>query len=170
VKKVGSHKVRKIEISGDTEKACAPIETEGKMITIPGYGTKEKSNENETTLIYKAFRKKDHLPVILKVLKNEYPTHRQLAQYRSEYEIINPSNIICNPETGELKIIDFGISTILARENPTVITPGVLEGTPENSALKGTFDPTDGDFEEAETALENLKQALEKTDWRSLCE
>ncbi|WP_445304733.1 ATP-binding protein [Microcoleus sp. Pol7_A1] len=42
---------------------------------------------------------------------------------------INPSNIVYNPETEQLKIIDFGISTQLSRETPIVKNPGVLEGT-----------------------------------------
>ncbi len=42
---------------------------------------------------------------------------------------INPSNIVYNPETGQVKIIDFGISTVLSRENPTLSNPNVLEGT-----------------------------------------
>ncbi|HEY9638027.1 MAG TPA: AAA family ATPase [Coleofasciculaceae cyanobacterium] len=42
---------------------------------------------------------------------------------------INPSNIVLNPETGQLKIIDFGISTQLTRENPTLKNPNILEGT-----------------------------------------
>ncbi|NEP81899.1 MAG: serine/threonine-protein kinase PknK [Okeania sp. SIO3B3] len=42
---------------------------------------------------------------------------------------INPSNIIFNPETKELKIIDFGIATQLSRENPTLKNPNLLEGT-----------------------------------------
>ncbi|MEL6928994.1 MAG: AAA family ATPase [Cyanobacteria bacterium J06600_6] len=42
---------------------------------------------------------------------------------------INPSNIILNPATKEVKIIDFGISTILTVENPTFKHPNVLEGT-----------------------------------------
>jgi serine/threonine protein kinase len=42
---------------------------------------------------------------------------------------INPSNIIWNKETGELKFIDFGISTILPREIPTFKNLEKLEGT-----------------------------------------
>ena len=42
---------------------------------------------------------------------------------------INPSNIVFNPATEQLKIIDFGISTILTRENPALKNPNVLEGT-----------------------------------------
>ncbi|MGK7923913.1 MAG: AAA family ATPase [Spirulina sp.] len=42
---------------------------------------------------------------------------------------INPANIVFNPQTKELKIIDFGIATQLSRENPTLKNPNVLEGT-----------------------------------------
>ncbi len=42
---------------------------------------------------------------------------------------INPSNIVYNPETEQLKIIDFGISTRLFRENQTVSNLDQLEGT-----------------------------------------
>jgi PAS domain S-box-containing protein len=42
---------------------------------------------------------------------------------------INPSNIVFNLETKQLKIIDFGISTALSRETLTIKNPTVLEGT-----------------------------------------
>ncbi|MBE9129492.1 MULTISPECIES: AAA family ATPase [unclassified Coleofasciculus] len=42
---------------------------------------------------------------------------------------INPSNIIFNPETEQIKIIDFGISTVLRRETAALQNPNVLEGT-----------------------------------------
>ncbi|MBW4508255.1 MAG: AAA family ATPase [Scytonematopsis contorta HA4267-MV1] len=42
---------------------------------------------------------------------------------------INPSNIVFNRATQELKIIDFGISSILSRENPIICNPNILEGT-----------------------------------------
>ena len=139
--------------------------------------------------------------VIVKILKEDYPTATELTRYRQEYEItrslsdvegvidvyglepyqrtfaimlqdidgrslkdlylgraiplrtflplaiqlagvlaqvharniihkdINPSNAIYNPETGSIKLIDFGISTQLSRENPSVKNPRVLEGT-----------------------------------------
>ena len=42
---------------------------------------------------------------------------------------INPSNIVYNPKTKQLKIIDFGISTRLSRENPLITNLDRLEGT-----------------------------------------
>lgn len=42
---------------------------------------------------------------------------------------INPANILRNPQNGEVKIIDFGISTELSREELELRSPEVLEGT-----------------------------------------
>ena len=42
---------------------------------------------------------------------------------------INPNNIIWDPNTDQLKIIDFGISTKLSRENLSIKNPNQLEGT-----------------------------------------
>ncbi len=42
---------------------------------------------------------------------------------------INPSNIVFNPVTKQLKIIDFGISTKLGSEHTGLSSPNALEGT-----------------------------------------
>ena len=42
---------------------------------------------------------------------------------------IKPRNIAINPETGVTKLLDFGISSQLSRENQTVESPTMLEGT-----------------------------------------
>ncbi len=55
-----------------------------------------------------------------------------LAQIHAEniiHKDINPGNIVINPVTQAIKIIDFGIATQLSRENPTLKNPNVLEGT-----------------------------------------
>ncbi|MBD1885764.1 serine/threonine-protein kinase, partial [Microcoleus vaginatus] len=52
-----------------------------------------------------------------------------IHQHKIIHKDINPSNIIINSATGLVQIIDFGISTVLTRENPTLKNPNVLEGT-----------------------------------------
>ena len=42
---------------------------------------------------------------------------------------ISPGNIVLNPDTGVVKLIDFGISTRFNRTNPTFKSPHGLEGT-----------------------------------------
>jgi predicted ATPase/signal transduction histidine kinase len=42
---------------------------------------------------------------------------------------INPSNIVINLTTNQIKIIDFGLATALSRENPVVRSPNLIEGT-----------------------------------------
>jgi PAS domain S-box-containing protein len=43
---------------------------------------------------------------------------------------INPGNIVFNPRTGVVKLIDFGIATRFSRTNPTFKSLHLLEGTP----------------------------------------
>jgi len=175
------------------------------MIEFSGYEILAQIYESANSLVYRARRKEDNQGVILKILKEDYPSPKELTRYKQEYEItrhlnldgvvkayniqpyqrtlaiiledfgalslkqffpnnngkinqfslaqflkiaiktteilgqihshnvihkdINPANIIFNPETKQLKIIDFGISTKLTSENPTLKNPDVLEGT-----------------------------------------
>ncbi|WP_367267901.1 AAA family ATPase [Okeania sp. SIO2C9] len=59
---------------------------------------------------------------IVKILEGLY--HHQII-----HKDIKPSNIIINPDTGDIKLIDFSISTLLPRETQELINPNVLEGT-----------------------------------------
>jgi predicted ATPase/tRNA A-37 threonylcarbamoyl transferase component Bud32 len=170
------------------------------MLTISGYQILEQVYESQRSLVYRGLRNQDAHPIILKVLKKEYPTPEEIARFKLEYEIIrnlnldgvvkpygleryknslillledfggqslkflmsdrkfslrefltiaiqladilaaihqqnimhkdiNPSNIVFNAATGQLKIIDFGISTVLSRENQVLQNPHVIEGT-----------------------------------------
>jgi serine/threonine protein kinase len=170
------------------------------MIIISGYQIVSRIYESANSEVYRAIRETDGQRVILKVLKQDYPTPAELTRYKQEYELtrtlklegvikayglekyqntlvmfvedfggeslkiltknkpfslgeflsiaikvatrlgqihsaqiihkdINPANIVLHPETQQLKIIDFGISTRLTRENPTLKNPKVLEGT-----------------------------------------
>ena len=42
---------------------------------------------------------------------------------------IKPANILICPETQQIKLLDFSISSLLPRETQTLQTPNVLEGT-----------------------------------------
>jgi len=195
------------------------------MLNLSGYQILTHLYESANSIVYRGIRAADNQAVIIKVLKQDYPTPAELARYQQEYEItqhlnldsvvkayslelyqntlvmiledfggsslrmlmdertftlseflqiaiqivdslgnihaahmihkdINPSNIVFNPETGQLKIIDFGIATRLTRSNPTLKNPHVLEGTlvyisPEQTGLwitARTFTPSASPF------------------------
>ncbi|MEG5135555.1 MULTISPECIES: AAA family ATPase [unclassified Microcoleus] len=170
------------------------------MIRLPGIKVLAQIYESANSLVYRGIREQDNQPLILKLLKEDYPTPAELVRYQQEYEItrrldfggvvkayelrrhnntlvmlledfggeslgillekrqftlleflqtaiqiaetlgrihqsnvihkdINPSNIVFNSQTGELKIIDFGLSTALSRESTALKSPNVLEGT-----------------------------------------
>ncbi|MEG4571436.1 AAA family ATPase [Microcoleus sp. N3A4] len=52
-----------------------------------------------------------------------------LYRDRIIHKDIKPSNILINPETKQVKLIDFSIASLLPRETQTLINPNVLEGT-----------------------------------------
>jgi predicted ATPase/class 3 adenylate cyclase/tRNA A-37 threonylcarbamoyl transferase component Bud32 len=170
------------------------------MSFIPGFQLRAPLYESKKSLVCRAIRDTDALPVVIKILKSSYPTLAELAHYRQEFEItqsishpglirsyelhrhektlliafedlggmsvgnllkdralsideffetairvtialgflhrsriihkdINPSNLVINPGTGEVKIIDFGIASRFSTERPVIKDPGVLEGT-----------------------------------------
>ncbi|GAB4234799.1 MAG: hypothetical protein Kow0049_18940 [Stanieria sp.] len=169
------------------------------MNFIPGYEVVELLDESSKSLVYRGWRIKDRLPVILKIL-NSYSSVEDIARFRLEYEItrsfnlegvikaygletynsnlvivledfggkslnklisnqkfslkeslelakkialilgqihqqkivhkdINPSNIVFNPVTKQLKLIDFGIASDLSTDNYIITHPHILEGS-----------------------------------------
>ncbi|MBD2410833.1 serine/threonine protein kinase [Nostoc calcicola FACHB-389] len=172
------------------------------MISIPGYRLSKKLYDGSRTLVYRGVREIDSLPVVIKLLKNPYPSFSELVQFRNQYTIaknlnylgiiqtyslepyqnaytlvmedfggislkdyfanndnppsldeflqiaialcntldilyheriihkdIKPSNILINPQTKQVKLIDFSIASLLPRETQSIINSNVLEGT-----------------------------------------
>ncbi|MFN6469623.1 MAG: AAA family ATPase [Nostoc sp. SerVER01] len=52
-----------------------------------------------------------------------------LYRERIIHKDIKPSNILINPKTKQVKLIDFSIASLLPRETQTLVNPHVLEGT-----------------------------------------
>ncbi|MEG4328437.1 AAA family ATPase, partial [Microcoleus sp. herbarium5] len=171
------------------------------MMAIPGVAVLALIYESSTSLVYRGHNEQNNQPVIIKLIKEDYPTPEELNRYKREYEItanlslldgvvkvyklqqvrnslamiledfggeslkifmasqkftilgflttaikvaetlgeihgknvihkdINPSNIVFNPATGQVKLIDFSISTASNLENIPNKNPNFLEGT-----------------------------------------
>ncbi|MFW9263034.1 AAA family ATPase [Nostoc sp. CALU 546] len=171
------------------------------FINIPGYRISEELYNGSRTLVYRGYRETDSIPVVIKLLKNPYPSFSELVQFRNQYTIaknlnspliiqtyslepyengyalvmedfggislkdwgvrgrleslmeflqiaialcntldllyrdriihkdIKPANILINPKTKQVKLIDFSIASLLPRETQTLMNPNVLEGT-----------------------------------------
>ena len=169
---------------------------------ILDYKIVETVYSGSRTLVYLAIRTYDQLPVVIKLLKSEYPTFSELVQFRNQFIIaknfnapgiiktyglepyqnsyalvmedfggislqkwtlqqknslslqefleiaialcdtldilcqeriihkdIKPSNILINPATKQIKLIDFSIASILPREIKELQNANSLEGT-----------------------------------------
>jgi PAS domain S-box-containing protein len=174
------------------------------LVSIPGYHINEELYSGSRTIVYRGYRETDSLPVVIKWLKNPYPSFSELLSFRNQYTIaknlnsplivqtysleayqngyvlvmedfggislknyftsdqtrhipsgeefleiaialcntldvlyqnrvihkdIKPANILINPETKQVKLIDFSIASLLPQETQTLINPNVLEGT-----------------------------------------
>ncbi|MEO1375678.1 MAG: protein kinase [Cyanobacteria bacterium J06635_10] len=57
------------------------------MVSILGYSIKEQLYNGSRTLVYRGIRECDQKPVVIKLLKNPYPSFNELLQFRNQYTI-----------------------------------------------------------------------------------
>ncbi|MBD2487686.1 ATP-binding sensor histidine kinase [Aulosira sp. FACHB-615] len=60
---------------------------------IPGYELSSQLYAGSRTLVYRAIRKSDQLPVVIKLLTSQYPSFSELLQLRNQYTISKNLNI-----------------------------------------------------------------------------
>jgi predicted ATPase/signal transduction histidine kinase len=60
---------------------------------IPGYRITEALYTGSKTLVYRAVRESDQHPVVIKLLRQEYPPFRELLQFRNQYTIAKNLNL-----------------------------------------------------------------------------
>jgi predicted ATPase/tRNA A-37 threonylcarbamoyl transferase component Bud32 len=173
---------------------------------FPGYTIHSSIYESPKSLIFRATREQDGASVIIKQLKQEFATAKEVSRFRLEYQLINklsldgvirvheykthkdrhalvledfgaeslekylsedgrapqstadllrfveygiqladtlarvhqhniihkdikPHNIVINRDAGVVKVIDFGIASLISRETPEITSPDLLEGS-----------------------------------------
>ncbi|NJP06179.1 MAG: protein kinase [Chloroflexaceae bacterium] len=69
------------------------------------------------------------LRTVLRLAADLTRTLGEIHQRRIIHKDINPANIVYHPQSQQVKLIDFGLSTKLAREITTFRSATVLEGT-----------------------------------------
>ncbi|MBD2730373.1 AAA family ATPase [Nostoc sp. FACHB-892] len=62
------------------------------QVSILGYEVSEELYNGSRTLVYRGYRKTDSLPVVIKLLKNPYPSFSELVQFRNQYTITKNLN------------------------------------------------------------------------------
>ncbi|MEI2582502.1 protein kinase domain-containing protein [Scytonema sp. PRP1] len=63
------------------------------MISIPHITVTAKIYESANSVVYRGIREQDNTAVILKMLKEDYPTPAEITRYKQEYEIIRSFNL-----------------------------------------------------------------------------
>ena len=59
------------------------------MISVPGYGKLDLICESANSLVFRSSRVSDGLPVVLKLLRDDFPSPEELARYWQEYKIVS---------------------------------------------------------------------------------
>jgi len=88
---------------------------EAIIFTIDGYTILEKIYEGSNSLVFSGIRNSDEIPVVLKILKGEYPSSDELASFKREYEITRSFNF-----EGVIKaynLVKFKNSLVMVLEN-----------------------------------------------------
>ncbi|MEH2268429.1 MAG: protein kinase, partial [Nostoc sp.] len=62
------------------------------MVSIPGYRISEELYNGSRTLVYRGYRESDSLPIVIKLLKNPYPSFSELLSFRNQYTIAKNLN------------------------------------------------------------------------------
>ncbi|MBD2448956.1 protein kinase [Nostoc sp. FACHB-152] len=62
------------------------------MLIISGYCLTEELYNGSRTVVYRAIREIDSLSVVIKLLKNPYPSFSELIQFRNQYTIAKNLN------------------------------------------------------------------------------
>ncbi|MBG1245115.1 AAA family ATPase [Nostoc sp. NZL] len=63
------------------------------MIALPDVAVDAQIYSSNNSVVYRGIKLSDRTPVILKVLKQDYPTASELTRYRQEYEITRSLNL-----------------------------------------------------------------------------
>ena len=63
------------------------------MFFLSGYQVQSQIYDSVNSEVYRATRDNDGQKVILKVLKQDYPTPAEITRYKQEYELTNSLNV-----------------------------------------------------------------------------
>src|SRR5687768_348954 len=63
------------------------------MLAIAGYEVQQKLYEGVKSLVYSGRRLRDGQPVVLKLIRDDYPSPERVARYQQEYETTRQLNV-----------------------------------------------------------------------------
>ncbi|MEO0967735.1 MAG: protein kinase, partial [Cyanobacteria bacterium J06639_18] len=67
--------------------------TSNVLVDIPGYQVTEEVYSGSKTLVFRGISTKEQTPVIIKVMRNEYPNFSEISRFRYQYTITKNLNI-----------------------------------------------------------------------------
>ncbi|MEH2175376.1 AAA family ATPase [Nostoc sp.] len=82
-------------------------------VNIPGYQVSEELYNGSRTIVYRGYRETDSLPVVIKLLKNPYPSFSELLSFRNQYTITKNLNSPLIVQTHSLEPYQNGYALVM---------------------------------------------------------
>ncbi|WP_442940609.1 hypothetical protein [Nostoc sp.] len=83
------------------------------LVSIAGYHVTEEIYNSSRTLVYRGYRETDHKPVVIKLLKNPYPSFSELLSFRNQYTIAKNLNLPLIIQTYSLEPYQNGYALVM---------------------------------------------------------
>ncbi len=62
------------------------------IVAVPGYRITQQIYSGSKTLVYRGVREQDRQPIAIKLMRTEYPTLLEIAQFRNQYTVTKNLN------------------------------------------------------------------------------
>ncbi|WP_228014385.1 trifunctional serine/threonine-protein kinase/ATP-binding protein/sensor histidine kinase [Fortiea sp. LEGE XX443] len=82
-------------------------------VSIPGYKISKELYKGSRTIVYRGYRETDQKPVVIKLLKNNYPSFSELVQFRNQYTIAKNLNSPLIIQTYSLEPYQNGYALVM---------------------------------------------------------
>ncbi|MEH2078247.1 MAG: AAA family ATPase [Nostoc sp.] len=83
------------------------------LVLIPGYRIYDLLYNSSRTLVYRGYQEFDQKPVVIKLLKNPYPSFSELVQFRNQYTIAKNLNSPLIIQTYSLEPYQNGYALVM---------------------------------------------------------
>ena len=117
----------------------ATNQSQQTSIKIPGYDLKEKIYSGLRTLVYRGFSQEEQKPVVIKLLRKEYPNFNELVQFRNQYTITKNLDGVGIAKTEALVTYGNGLALVMEDDGSISLSQEIQQREVNNLSLEEFF-------------------------------
>ncbi len=108
--------------------AARPLAAPERLPSVPGYTVTTELHRGGKSVVWRAIRERDQVPVIVKTFLDEYPSPLQTAGLRREFELLHGLGIPGVPEAYELEAHRDRVALVLADIGGSTLKDLIVKG------------------------------------------